>query len=92
VLATAVCAARAGIPIWRAPSSPEPTMRRFSEEFLDTDLSTEGGTPLASVGACRLEDRGVQPFSRTDCYYFAILGLPLLELLGFLRDSGRLTV
>jgi septum formation protein len=90
ILATALCAAQAGVPVWRATSVPELTMRRFSEAFLDTYLAAEGEALLGSVGAYRLEARGVQLFSRIDGDYFAILGLPLIELLGFLRGRGLL--
>jgi septum formation protein len=91
ILATAICAAQAGVPVWRATSVPELTMRRFSEEFLDAYLVAEGEALLGSVGAYRLEGSGVQLFSRIDGDYFAILGLPLVELLGFLRDRRLLT-
>ena len=90
VLATAVCVAQNGVPVWRATSTPELTMRRFSEKFLDEYLAAEGEALLGSVGAYRLESRGVQLFSRIRGDYFAILGLPLLELLGFLRERRLL--
>jgi nucleoside triphosphate pyrophosphatase len=90
ILATAVCVAQRGVPVWRATSTPELTMRHFSEEFLDEYLAAEGEALLGSVGAYRLEGRGVQLFSGIRGDYFAILGLPLIELLGFLRESGRL--
>ena len=41
-----------------------------------------------SVGAYQLEGLGVQLFSRVEGDYFAILGLPLLPLLDFLRHHG----
>lgn len=90
ILATAVCAAQAGVPVWRATGAPELTMRRFSEEFLDAYLAAEGEALLGSVGSYRLEGRGVQLFARIEGDYFAILGLPLVELLGFLRDRRLL--
>ena len=90
ILATAVCAAEAGVPVWHATSIPELTMRCFSEEFLDAYLVAEGEALLDSVGAYRLEGNGVQLFSKIGGDYFAILGLPLVELLGFLRDRGLL--
>src|SRR4051794_28552277 len=90
VLPTAVCVAQEGVPVWRATSTPELTMRRFSEEFLDEYLAAEGEALLGSVGAYRLEGRGVQLFSKIRGDYFAILGLPLIELLGFLREHGLL--
>jgi len=45
---------------------------------------------LSSVGAYRLEGRGVQLFARIEGDHFAVLGLPLLELLEFLRGPGVL--
>jgi len=90
ILATAVCVAQGGVPVWRATSTPELTMRHFSEEFLDEYLAAEGEALLGSVGAYRLEGRGVQVFSRICGDYFAILGLPLIELLGFLRERRLL--
>ncbi len=91
ILATAVCTAQAGVVLWRATSVPELTMRPFSEEFLDAYLAAEGDAVLASVGAYRLEGCGAQLFSRISGDYFAILGLPLVELLGSLRERGLLS-
>jgi septum formation protein len=45
---------------------------------------------LESVGLYRLEGRGIQPFAHIQGEYFGILGLPLLELLSFLRSRGVL--
>jgi septum formation protein len=89
-LATAACVVRTGVPLWRAASLPELTMRRFGDAFLDDYIAAEGESLLGSVGAYRLEGRGVQLFSRIEGEHFAILGLPLLELLEFLRERGAL--
>ena len=67
---------------------PELTMRRFGEGFLADYIAAEGEALLGSVGAYRLEGRGVQLFSRIAGDHFAVLGLPLIELLGFLREQG----
>jgi septum formation protein len=90
VLATAVCVFHAGDRLWHAASMPELTMRNFSDAFLDDYLAAEGDAVLGSVGAYRLESRGIQLFSRMTGDHFAVLGLPLLELLEFLRSSGAL--
>jgi septum formation protein len=63
-------------------------MRRFSDVFLEAYIAAEGDALLGSVGAYRLEGRGVQLFSRIIGDHFAVLGLPLIELLGFLRECG----
>ena len=76
--------------LWSGTSVPELTMRRFSDSFLDGYIAAEGESLLGSVGAYRLEGRGVQLFSRIGGDHFAILGLPLVELLEFLRERGAL--
>ena len=87
-LATVVCVASGGRPLWRATSVPEMTMRQFSDAFLAAYIAAEGDALLGSVGAYRLEGRGVQLFSRIIGDHFAVVGLPLVELLGFLRERG----
>ena len=61
-------------------------MRAFSEAFLDAYLALEGESVTQSVGAYRMEGAGAQLFSRVEGEHGAILGLPLLALLDFLRQ------
>jgi septum formation protein len=89
-LITAACAVQAGTLLWHTVSRPQLTMRKFSDEFLDDYIAAEGSEIRGLVGAFRLEGRGVQLFERIEGDYFAILGLPLLELLSFLRDRGEI--
>jgi septum formation protein len=89
-LATAVVCMRDGVEIWRHVARPMLTMRPFSEAFLDGYLDLEGERVMTSVGAYRLEGPGVQLFDRVEGEHSAILGLPLLPLLGFLRQVGVL--
>jgi septum formation protein len=63
-------------------------MRGFTDRFLDAYLAAEGDALLSSVGAYRLEGLGVHLFDRIEGEHAAILGLPLLPLLGFLRQHG----
>ena len=90
VLATAVCVAHDGAVLWQATAAPELTMRPFSDDFLSAYLAAEGEKLLGSVGGYHLEGRGAQLFSRINGDYFAVLGLPLIELLGFLRERGAM--
>jgi len=90
VLHAALVIARDGSPIWREVRSVRLSMRRFSEAFLDGYLAREGEELLGSVGCYRLEGEGVQLFDKIDGDYFAVLGLPLLGLLEFLRLHGVL--
>ena len=89
-LATATVAWRGGRQVWQHLAWPELTMRSLSDDFIAGYLALEGTAVLSSVGAYRLEGPGVQLFSHIDGEHSAILGLPLLPLLGFLRDEGVL--
>lgn len=90
VLATAAVLVKNGVVVWHALEQPALTMRRFSDEFLDAYLAAAGDSVLASVGAYQIEGRGIQLMAAVEGDHFAILGLPLLPLLEFLRDGGLL--
>jgi septum formation protein len=89
-LHSAVVVAKEGAPIWREVVTAKLAMRDFSDAFLDDYLAVEGPEALGSVGCYRLEGPGVQLFSKIEGDYFAILGLPLMGLLDFLRRHGEL--
>jgi len=91
VLVTAIVCLRDGQEVWRHVARPSLRMRRFSEAFLDAYLAAEGAAVLSSVGAYRLEGLGVQLFEAVEGEHAAVLGLPLLPLLAFLRQHGVLT-
>jgi septum formation protein len=89
-LHSAVVAAQNGAPLWRATESPRLHMRDISDAFLDGYLARGGEALLSSVGCYMLEGEGAQLFERIEGDYFAILGLPLLPLLAFLRGKGAI--
>jgi septum formation protein len=91
-LHSAVVVARGGQPIWREVDTATLWMRPFSDAFLEDYLAREGASALFSVGCYRLEDIGVQLFSRIQGDYFTILGLPMLGLLDLLRRHGALAI
>ena len=89
----AVCAVQDGSRLWHAVSRSRLTMRNFTDVFLDDYIAAllRGGADVfGSVGAYRLEGKGVQLFEVIEGDHFAILGLPLLELLGFLRTKDMI--
>jgi len=89
-LVTAVLCARNGAVLWHHLERPSLVMRPFSDAALEAYLSAEAEYVIQSVGCCRIEGPGLQLFEAIDGNYFSILGLPLLPLLGFLRQHGVL--
>ena len=86
VLPTAVAVALNGACIWHHVAMPRLTVRPFSDAFIETYLESAGTSVLSSVGAYQLEGVGAQLFSKIEGDFFTILGLPLLQLLAFLRE------
>ena len=89
-LHSGIAVARSGRVVWRKCASSTLTMRDFSDAWLDAYLARNAGAALSSVGGYELEGEGAQLFDRIIGDYFAILGLPLLGLLGCLRKEGIL--
>lgn len=87
-LCTAAVIVRDGSEIWRSALRARLWMRPFSDEFLDDYLAVAGADVFASVGGYQIEGWGAQLFARIEGDHFGILGLPLLPLLGFLREWG----
>lgn len=88
-LHTALSIAQAGKIIWRYQDQADLVMREFSDDFLEYYLKQCGDGVLTSLGGYQLEGHGAQLFAKITGDYFSILGLPLLPLLEFLRQSGK---
>ena len=80
-----------GRPVWWGSETVRLTMRGFSDAFLDDYLRREWEAIRWSVGGYRIEGPGVQLFDRIEGSHSAILGLPLLPLLDYLRQRGVVT-
>ncbi len=66
------------------------TMRKMTPDFITRYCQAVGEDALGSVGGYHLEGLGAQLFTRVEGDYFTVLGLPLLPLLGFLRQNGAI--
>lgn len=91
-LHSGVALALDGEVVWSMVDSASLAMRPFSDRFLAAYVAEEGDGICSSVGAYRLEGRGLQLFDRIDGDFFTILGMPLLPLLAELRARGALQV
>jgi len=85
-LHAAVALVRNGELLWSDIETAELTMRQFEPEERDLVLDLEGPAALTSVGGYRLEGPSIRLFETITGDYFTILGLPLLPLIGALRD------
>jgi len=89
-LINAVSVARAGSVGWRHLDRAKLFMREMHLREIDAYLAAAGDDVLASVGAYQMEKLGSRIISRIEGDYFAVLGLSLYPLLGFLRREGAL--
>ncbi len=89
-LHSAVACCRDGAVIWQHMETVRLTMRPLTPAEIGRYLAKVGASALTSVGAYQIEGPGIQLFERIEGDYFAILGLPLLPLLTFLRAQGEI--
>lgn len=65
-------------------------VRELSGAFIESYLDAEWPEVGACVGVFRIEARGVQLFDRIIGDQFTVLGMPLLQVMGALRERGVL--
>ncbi|PKP64387.1 MAG: septum formation protein Maf [Alphaproteobacteria bacterium HGW-Alphaproteobacteria-7] len=75
---------------WSHASVARLHVRALSEDFIAHYLNLEWPAISHTVGAFRIEGPGVQLFDSIEGDQFTVLGMPLLPLLGALRESGVL--
>ena len=89
-LTSAVALARGGALDWSHVETAALKVRPLSEAFIGEYLDAEWPDVGYTVGVFRLEGRGVQLFDSIDGDHFTILGMPLIPLLGALRERRLL--
>ena len=89
-LHSAAALVRDGATLWTHAETATLHVRPMSENFIETYLDAEWPAVAGCVGVFRIEARGVQLFERIDGDHFTVLGMPLLPVLGALRDLGEL--
>ena len=89
-LHSAAVVVEAGERMWGETETVAMDVRPLSEDFLQAYLDAEYEAVRWNVGAYRIEGMGAQLFEEVAGSHFAILGLPLLPLLHYLRERGLL--
>ncbi|WP_128290462.1 Maf family protein [Afifella aestuarii] len=87
-LHSAVACMRAGKTLFEARDSAAITLRAIRADEVGRYLAAAGPQILSSVGLYQLEGPGIRLIESVEGDYFTVLGLPLLPLLGFLRENG----
>jgi septum formation protein len=91
-LHAAIAVARDGKLLFEHVSIARMTMRQLGDAEINRYLEEAGDAVTSSVGAYQLEGLGIHLFERIEGDHFTILGLPLLELLAFLRSEHLLSI
>ncbi len=91
-LHSAAALARDGQMLWRHGDCAMLKVRDLSAGFIEQYLAAEWPAVAGCVGVFRIEDCGVQLFESITGSHFTVLGMPLLEVLGALREHGALVV
>lgn len=89
-LHSAAVIAERGERVWGETESVAMRVRSLGEDFLRAYLDAEYDAVRGNVGGYRVEGLGAQLFEEIDGSHFAILGLPLLPALAYLRERGLL--
>ena len=89
-LVSAAVIAEGGRAVWRHVEAARMFVRPLSPAFIEAYLDAEWPAIAGCVGCYRVEGPGVQLFSRIDGSQFTVLGMPLLPVLGYLRERGVL--
>jgi len=89
-LHSAAALARDGTVVWRHAALAQLHVRPLSEAFIASYLAAEWPAVAGCVGVFRIEGLGVQLFDGIAGDHFTVLGMPLLAVLGALRDLGEL--
>ena len=88
LLSSAVALARRGEVEWSHSETARLDVRALSNSFIEQYLDLEWPDVGYCVGVFRMEGRGVTLFDKVEGSHFTILGMPLIPLLGALREKG----
>ena len=91
-LHSAAALAKGGQIVWVGGDFAQMKLRELSDEFIETYLDAEWPHVAGCVGVFRIEAAGPHLFERIIGDQFIVLGMPLLQVLGALREQSAIAV
>ena len=76
--------------IWSHAGSVKLSMRTLPDSVIEKYVETNWGEIKYCTGGYEIESKGVQLIEKIDGDFFTILGMPLLEVISFFKESGIL--
>ena len=86
-LITSTCVFKDGKMIWKCTTTNILYMNKMTKEEINKYLHTIGKNNILSIGIYQIEGLGIRLFTKIEGDFFSILGLSLIQLLGFLRKK-----
>ncbi|SDW78454.1 Maf family protein [Litoreibacter albidus] len=77
-------------PVWRTVGQVRLTVRILSPDYIESYVARNWEDIRHCVGGYQIEAEGARLFARVDGDYFTVLGMPLLDVLGYLTMSGAI--
>ena len=88
MLIASACVVRDDEVLWSHVDTAMIAMRAIGDDALERYADAAGSALTDCVGGYELEKLGAWLFEKVEGDYFTMLGMPLLPLLGFLREKG----
>lgn len=90
-LHSAVAVSKNGAITFQHVETADLTMWPMTSDEIQDYLRDAGETVLGSVGCYQIEGKGIRLFSHISGDHFTIMGMPLIQLLGYLRSNAHET-
>jgi septum formation protein len=90
-LHSAAALAKNGAILWSHAEVARLTLRELDEAFIARYLDAEWPEVAGCVGVFRVEGLGINLFKSIEGSHFTVLGMPLLPVLGALRQHGAIS-
>ena len=79
-----------GEPVWRHVGVVRLTMDVISDAYLTDYVARNWDSIRWSVGSYKLEEEGLRLFTKVEGDYFHVLGIPMIELIAYLKRRGAI--